>query len=333
MFEQFKVGIYKFFLEAGPQGLDLPPFYGSTLRGAFGGAFKRIACANPRREGCHGCELESNCPYAYVFETAPPEKVDRLKGFSDIPRPFMFFPRLEDRTSFVLGEQIEVEARLFGRGNDYLPYFILAFIKMGEQGLGSGRKPFLLRKVILVNPLKRIEQLVYDSESRKISTSKYLLRGQDLFSFLPGEAKRVKVRYITPIRLKEDGKLVTTVEFHHLARSLLRRASMIMGVHHMAQKEGGEDGAETDVSFALDFTGLAERSRSVRRIRDFSVWHDLERYSQRQGGKMLLGGVVGEITYQGDLSEFLPLLEFGRWAGAGKNNVFGLGQMDYAVEE
>jgi hypothetical protein len=46
---------------------------------------------------------------------------------------------------------------------------------------------------------------------------------------------------------------------------------------------------------------------------------------------MKLGGVVGKVEYAGDLTEFLPLLEIGRWVHAGKNSVFGLGQFDYVV--
>ena len=46
-----------------------------------------------------------------------------------------------------------------------------------------------------------------------------------------------------------------------------------------------------------------------------------------------MGGVVGEVIYEGHLTEFIPLLEFGRWCGVGKNCVFGLGQIDYVVME
>lgn len=87
------------------------------------------------------------------------------------------------------------------------------------------------------------------------------------------------------------------------------------------------------VKLELDYSGLSERSRDVKRFSDNTYWFELERFSQRQGGKMKLGGVVGEATYEGEIGEFMPLLEFGRWAGAGKNSVFGLGQMDYVVCE
>lgn len=347
MFEQFQVGIYNFVLKAGPEGLDLPPFYGSTLRGAFGGAFKHIACANPRRESCHGCELERDCPYAYIFETSPPAEAERLKSYDDVPRPFMFFPKLNDKIYYRPGETLEVELCLFGRGNDYFPYFILAFIQMGERGLGARRKPFRLQKAASLNPIKRIEQVVYDGESNKVFQPKYLIEGKDIFSGsamqfpLPVEDSnnnniqkaapvtenrksqnkiKMKVQFLTPVRIKENGDLVTTVEFHHLARSLMRRASSIMNFHH-------------GVNLDFNFTELAARSRLPKRVSDTTSWYDIERYSQRQGGKMKLGGVVGEVTYEGELAEFIPFLEFGRWCGAGKNCVFGLGQMDYVIVE
>ncbi|MHB1406394.1 MAG: hypothetical protein ACYCV0_12495 [Desulfitobacteriaceae bacterium] len=157
MFKQLKVGIYQFVMEAGPQGLELPPFYGSTLRGAFGGAFKRIACASTGRDSCHGCELENACPYAYIFETGPSEQAEKLKSYDDVPRPFMFFPKLQDKTYYRPGECLEVELHLFGGGNDFFPYFVLAFTMMGERGLGARRKPFRLKKVIGLNPLNKVK--------------------------------------------------------------------------------------------------------------------------------------------------------------------------------
>jgi hypothetical protein len=47
--------------------LDLPSYLGSTLRGAFGHAFRTIACPVP-----HGdCPVPSQCPYHLIFETSP----------------------------------------------------------------------------------------------------------------------------------------------------------------------------------------------------------------------------------------------------------------------
>jgi hypothetical protein len=45
MSRYFTIAKYRLTLEAGEKGLLLPPYKGSTLRGGFGNAFRRISCA------------------------------------------------------------------------------------------------------------------------------------------------------------------------------------------------------------------------------------------------------------------------------------------------
>jgi len=56
------------------------------------------------------------------------------------------------------------------------------------------------------------------------------------------------------------------------------------------------------------------------------MWYDWERYSSRQDRRMKLGGFVGEITYLGDLKDFLPFLLLGSYIHVGKGATFGLGK-------
>jgi CRISPR/Cas system endoribonuclease Cas6 (RAMP superfamily) len=41
---------------------------------------------------------------------------------------------------------------------------------------------------------------------------------------------------------------------------------------------------------------------------------------------MLLGGMIGRVTYAGDLTEFVPLLKFAEKVHLGKATTFGLGK-------
>src|SRR5262249_27458555 len=73
------------------EALDLPFYLGSTLRGAFGHAFRAIACPAP-----HGgdCPVPGQCPYHLIFETSPPPGSEALRTHEEIPRPFVIAPAL-----------------------------------------------------------------------------------------------------------------------------------------------------------------------------------------------------------------------------------------------
>ena len=68
--DYFKIGKYRFYIQAGKNGLDLPPFKGSALRGVMGRVMRQLSCAKPDTE-CRDCLIREQCLYAYVFETAP----------------------------------------------------------------------------------------------------------------------------------------------------------------------------------------------------------------------------------------------------------------------
>jgi len=107
---------------AGP--LFLPPFKGSTLRGALTMQFKRLVCYQPSVKTCEGCELEPKCAYAYIFETpATPEQKGTV-GYSKFPRPFVIEPPLENKQEYEEGELLLMRLILFGNAIEYLPYFV-----------------------------------------------------------------------------------------------------------------------------------------------------------------------------------------------------------------
>lgn len=56
-------------------------------------------------------------------------------------------------------------------------------------------------------------------------------------------------------------------------------------------------------------------------------WEDWQRYSHRQQKALLMGGLVGKITYQGELEPFMPYLRMAEIFHVGKGTVFGLGNI------
>ena len=109
------------------------------------------------------------------------------------------------------------------------------------------------------------------------------------------------------------------MEFHILIRNLLRRISLLSYFH-----------CDTDLD--LDFKGLIESSKNVKVEKENLSWFDWERYSNRQDTKMMMGGFMGSITFEGVLGPFLPFLLLGEHIHVGKGTSFGLGKYEITQE-
>src|SRR2546426_7831856 len=71
----------------------LPPYLGSTLRGALGHALKDSACVVEHRD-CRRCAFVESCAYPYLFETPVPPGIKELRGQTHAPLPFLIEPPL-----------------------------------------------------------------------------------------------------------------------------------------------------------------------------------------------------------------------------------------------
>jgi CRISPR/Cas system endoribonuclease Cas6 (RAMP superfamily) len=78
----------------------------------------------------------------------------------------------------------------------------------------------------------------------------------------------------------------------------------------------------------VDYPALVRRAETVPIAGQDLHWFDWRRYSFRQDQAMLMGGMVGEITYRDVPGAFLTLLEFCKKVHIGKQTAFGLGQID-----
>lgn len=311
--DRLRIGKYRLTLEAQEQ-LGLPRYKGSTLRGGFGAVFRRITCAQRQVNDCHTCLLRANCPYAYIFETPLPEDAEVLSLRKDIPRPFVIEPPLDGKRVYEPGELLEFGLVLIGRAINYLPYFVVVFRELGDTGLGAGRGRYNLREVLAVQPLDGTEESVYSGQGGVVRNRDLAVRYREMQE----EAQRlnpnqVMLHFLTPTRLKHQGRYVSRPEFHVVFRTLLRRLSSLYYFHCGERWE-------------TDYRGLIEAARRVRLVKDNTEWADWRRYSRRQRQEMNLGGFVGEALYEGQLDSFLPLLVVGQLVHVGKACVFGNGQ-------
>jgi hypothetical protein len=302
--------------------LLLPPYKGSTLRGAFGTVFKETVCVVEHRD-CDRCILKLKCAYPYIFDTPVPEDSARMRRYERAPHPFVIDPPLDTITRYEHGSSLSFGLTLIGRAIDYLPYFIYAFERMGkERGIGKGRRfgsgRFAVERVDWIDGSGTAKP-VYDGTKKVLSNSFRPLTANDLWAnpdTLSANNHTLSVRYLTPTRITFDHQLHTYPEFHVVIRNLLRRLSNLAYFHC------GEE-------LKLDFKGLIEAAKQVETTDGQVQWRDWERYSARQDVKMKMGGFVGEVEYRGQVSEFIPLFKLGEKVHIGKATGFGLGRYEF----
>lgn len=289
----------------------LPEFKGSLLRGMLGSSLRKASCALSRGD-CPTCLLASRCVYSLAFE------VPRGHGGGPTPpHPYLLEPPPAAQTDYVVGEELAAGLTLFGEMTRNLPYFIYAFERMGEDGIGASRERGLARF-----SLERVTcdgANVYDAGSKIMSALPEPHRLEVPLAAPQGQVSRLTLQLRTPLRIKHRNSFARELPFHLLVRAMLRRISSMTS--HFGDGEP-----------RLDYSGLVRRAKDVAVIEDATSWKDWTRFSSRQKQSMQFGGLVGTVVYEGDFGEYLPLLEACTVLHVGKQSVFGLGRIECSLE-
>jgi len=231
----------------------------------------------------------------------------------EVPRPYVFEPPEETKMEYEPGERMRFGFTVVGRAAEYMPYFIYAFSKMGDEGVGRRRARYKLERVVAKNPLVGTREEIFDGEVVKNRRLPIIWENAvSAAQKLNGE--RVRLEFLTPTFVKFKGEVSPDVPpFAALVQALLIRIPMLSAVHC------GEVWQE-------DFKALVEHAGEVKTVRDETTWVSFRRYSSFKNKSEPLEGVVGHAEYAGLIEEFLPLLEMGQLTHVGKRAVFGLGR-------
>ena len=307
--KSFRVARFELALRA-LDPIKLPPHAGSTLRGGFGRAFRRIGCAAAAL-GAEQCALGDRCPYHYIFETPVPAGSPILAKVGTAPRPFVIEPPLDTRGVYERGDCVTVGLVLVGRAIDYLPYFIHTFEQLGAAGLGPGRGRFRVDSIASV-PVSGFSTVIYDGSRRRLATD-VPTSGVDQLPQPPKDCVSITLVLLTPTRLVHDGENATPADFHVLFRNVLRRVNFLNHFHC-----GGE--------LCQEVTSFIAVAQAVRTVDARLQWQQWDRYSARQDRRVPMGGFTGSLVYVGVPPTLWSWLAFGEYVHVGKGATFGLGQ-------
>jgi hypothetical protein len=303
------------------QRLDLPEYLGSTLRGAFGRAFRQLACPSRLDEPC---PIPYECPYHLIFESSPPPDSDALRTHEEIPRPFVIAPEWRlgaagpaERLVYEPGQELSFGLVLIGRAQEFFPHFVVALREMDR--IGRGRQAIELARIEAVDPRGEAARIVYDARDNVVRGAGSPVTLDDCAREAPG-VEQATIEFVTQTRLKHEGAWAPVPEFHIVFRRLLGRLSSMARFHC---------GGPLDI----DFKGMIDRAHEIRLVRNETRWVSWSRYSSRQEKKMQWEGLVGAATYEGDLAPFWPYLRFGQYVHVGHGATFGLGKYQINREQ
>ncbi|TDX59025.1 CRISPR system precrRNA processing endoribonuclease RAMP protein Cas6 [Orenia marismortui] len=296
------------------QKINLPIHPGSTFRGAFGNALKKLCC-NVRKQECKDCNLNKMCPYSQLFNPhlTEEEQESTSTRFNHKPRPFIFEPKTNGQQIFYDGQEIRFNLNLFGYANKFLPYIIESWKYLQNQGIGLGRGKFTLSEVWNINDLTGKAERIYSEYANMVHNSELKIKIEDINNLEKNLSDNyLRLKLITPMLLKHKREYINKIEFYPLMKNLFRRISELSYFYGKEKLD-------------IRFSEYLEKAKKIQLVKDHTKWENWQRYSNKQKQRIKMYGVIGELEYQGGLAEFLPYLILGQYTHIGKNTVFGLG--------
>jgi len=263
--------------------------------------------------------LFNKCAFSIVFSPGAVEGDNFLRNFESVPRPFTV--RIEStKNNIPAGGELKAQLLLIGKAMEYFPYVFLTIKELGNEGFGirneDGQRGRYEIKEVNESMPDGTERNIYNSES----PNKWVpLKGFYLEDIIEeAEVRTCKLKFESPVRLKKDGRIAQFADFRLLIRSIITRVNALSYFF-------GDRTIDTDIKELLEEADKVSVSKCNTRFIDFK-WH-----SGRQKTNIMLGGLVGEVEYRGNISPFYPFLKVAEVLGVGKNTTFGFGRIKVQI--
>ena len=284
----FHLAKYRFTLCATTE-IILPVYKGSAMHGGFGHALQQVSPA-----------------FFKIFYQPP--------GKGAVPKPFVLTPPLATSTDYQPGEQFQFELVLIGNAIQHFPVCFAALDALGQQlGFGTNKGRYQIERVDFCDADGVYQSLFQDGVWQFVS---HVVNGQQIADQISPCREHVTIQLQTRLRLKHNDHLLKqSPDFRLLLDRLLGRLCTLASFYQQQPLLLRETRNE-----------LLAMAEGVCIVEDRVVWDEWSRFSGRQKEWMKFGGLMGEVTYEGDLSLLLPYLKLGEWVNVGGKTSFGLGK-------
>ncbi len=209
------------------------------------------------------------------------------------PAPFVIDAPLRQSPALDAGATLTFRISLFGQSRDVLPALFRALEQAAVHGLQRGQIPCRFLYA---------EEIYEGTLTPEVET-----------------ASSATLEFLTPVRVKAQNSILGEgeLDFSSLWRRLRGRLKAI-GEFHCGLQPG-------DFSFP-------SQPKNISVVSDNLCWTSLEHYSFRQRKRNSLSGLMGTITFAGELGPYLPYLRLGEITHVGSGCVYGLGKYRLILE-
>ena len=288
----------------------MPAWSGPILRGAFSDALRTGVCSQYHPTTLQGSF--AGCPACDLLASSD----ERSARGTEMPRPFTLEPGIGPSGVLLPGRVFQFGMTLFGEAVNLFPFIHSAVQHMGRVGLVStGQQPgrFRLREVWAENPFIGQRECLSRSQDVALRLPSIPITHRDVQGVAERQqSESLTLELLTPMRLVSGGQLVHTLTFEALLRRILRR------IDQLARTGSGPG---IDLPFGL----LIESAFSIAARVDETRWVDLFSHSSRTTRSTPIGGLVGRITFEGEIRPYLPWLFWAEVCHVGKDTTKGNG--------
>jgi len=268
------------------------PYTLFNLKQLFPVAFRKVVGCAPRGGECSG---GADCPCRATFAQELSADPSAVRRYQKPPLPFAFgIPVL----SCPEREEYELSLVIVGDATRNLELYLKSIRQLCGRSSAFGVQ---LSGVAAVAADGSKQPLGSGSGSLDLASIPFRTFAE-AGSAPVTSGGSITLQLLAPLRLLKNGKPQRCPSFPLIAGALFRRVSAL------AYYYGG-------IELADDFKWLAARSRTVSSSAqlEWANW----------GGT--LQGCVGELTFAGELEEFMPFLRLGELLNVGKGAAFGMG--------
>ena len=284
------------------------------FRNNIGFQLKRLTCIL-RSSECGSCILNKTCIYSSVYETPIDKNNKIIKGRDRASHPYLVY---SDAPTGLKTERINIDIVLIGTAVNYFPYILLTMINIGKSGILRDRIHFDVESVLCQGKsvlnrkddyCENVSPLIWDWDGSALAENKN------------ERIKEVALAFLSPLRIKHNGKLVSTITYKDILYGAARRVDILDNLFG--------NGSLASRGVTADSLGFIESASNGKEFLSRLKWTDYSRYSARQKQSMQMGGLMGKAVVKGAFSsKELAFLKAAELFHIGKNASFGLGKVE-----